>query len=76
MLLKQNLAQQRNQGVERSDGDGIPDYLDKEPSPAGAKLITWVELGFDGDGIPDLDKCPFAPGPASNNDVQLKRIKK
>lgn len=53
-----------------SDGDGIPDYLDKEPStPAGARVDTFgMTLDSDGDGIPDhLDKCPFQPGPSTTN---------
>ncbi|WP_143962418.1 OmpA family protein [Litoribacter populi] len=52
-----------------SDGDGIPDYLDKEPNtPAGARVDAFGRtLDSDGDGIPDhLDECPFVPGPASN----------
>jgi OOP family OmpA-OmpF porin len=51
-----------------SDGDGVPDYLDKEPNtPAGARVDSHgVTMDSDGDGIPDhLDKCPFVPGPAS-----------
>lgn len=51
-----------------SDGDGVPDYLDKEPNtPAGARVDSHGRtLDSDGDGIPDhLDKCPFVPGPAS-----------
>ncbi|MEX2513565.1 MAG: OmpA family protein [Cyclobacteriaceae bacterium] len=53
-----------------SDGDGIPDYLDKEPNtPAGARVDSnGRTLDSDGDGIPDhLDKCPFVPGPASED---------
>ncbi|HSJ68420.1 MAG TPA: OmpA family protein [Anditalea sp.] len=53
-----------------SDGDGVPDYLDKEPNtPAGARVDVFGRtLDSDGDGIPDhLDKCPFVPGPASND---------
>jgi len=53
-----------------SDGDGIPDYLDKEPNtPAGARVNSHgATLDSDGDGIPDhLDECPFVPGPASGN---------
>ncbi|WP_092173610.1 OmpA family protein [Cyclobacterium xiamenense] len=51
-----------------SDGDGVPDYLDKEPNtPAGARVDSHgVTMDSDGDGIPDhVDKCPFVPGPAS-----------
>lgn len=53
-----------------SDGDGIPDYLDKEPStPAGARVDSFgITLDSDGDGIPDhLDKCPFQPGPSATS---------
>jgi len=53
-----------------SDGDGVPDYLDKEPNtPAGARVDSHGRtLDSDGDGIPDhLDECPFVPGPAANN---------
>lgn len=53
-----------------SDGDGIPDYLDKEPStPAGARVNSiGITLDSDGDGIPDhLDQCPFQPGPTATN---------
>lgn len=48
-----------------SDGDGVPDYLDKEPNtPAGARVSpSGGTLDSDGDGTPDhLDKCPFQPG--------------
>jgi OmpA-OmpF porin, OOP family len=51
-----------------SDGDGVPDYLDKGPNtPAGARVNTHgVTLDSDGDGTPDhLDKCPFLPGSTS-----------
>lgn len=51
-----------------SDGDGVPDYLDKEPNtPAGARVNSaGSTMDSDGDGLPDhLDKCPFVPGPAS-----------
>lgn len=53
-----------------SDGDGIPDYLDLEPgTQPGAKVDNFGRtLDSDGDGTPDhLDKCPFVPGPASND---------
>lgn len=53
-----------------SDSDGIPDYLDKEPStPAGARVNSFgVTLDSDGDGIADhLDQCPFQPGPSATN---------
>ena len=53
-----------------SDGDGVPDYLDKEPNtPAGARVNSaGTTLDSDGDGTPDhMDNCPFQPGPASTN---------
>ncbi|EON77759.1 Thrombospondin type 3 repeat:OmpA/MotB [Lunatimonas lonarensis] len=68
---KQELADQIGQirdMLKDSDGDGVPDYLDKEPNtPAGARVDSHGRtLDSDGDGIPDhLDKCPFVPGPAS-----------
>lgn len=70
---KEELAYQVNEirdMLKDSDGDGIPDYLDKEPNtPAGARVDPLGRtLDSDGDGIPDhLDKCPFIPGPASND---------
>lgn len=53
-----------------SDGDGIPDYLDKESStPSEARVDSFgITLDSDGDGTPDhLDQCPFQPGPSSTN---------
>lgn len=53
-----------------SDGDGIPDYLDKEPNtPTGARVNTFgMTLDSDRDGISDhLDQCPFQPGPSASN---------
>ena len=44
-----------------SDGDGVPDSLDKCPgTPAGVKVDKdGCPLDSDGDGVPDyLDKCP------------------
>lgn len=70
---KEELATQINgikDMLKDSDGDGVPDYLDKEPStPAGARVnSSGMTLDSDGDGTPDhLDKCPFQPGPASTN---------
>ena len=61
-----------------SDGDGIPDYLDKEPNtPSGARVDSQGRtMDSDGDGIPDhLDKCPFAPGPASNDGCPIEEVK-
>lgn len=75
---KAELAQQIGEikdMLKDSDGDGIPDYLDKEPNtPAGARVDNMGRtLDSDGDGIPDhLDKCPFAPGPASNNGCPIE----
>ena len=60
-----------------SDGDGVPDYLDKEPNtPAGARVDSHGRtLDSDGDGIPDhLDACPFVPGPASNNGCPIEEV--
>ncbi len=61
-----------------SDGDGVPDYLDKEPNtPAGARVDSHgVTLDSDGDGTPDhLDKCPFLPGPASTDGCPVEEVK-
>ncbi|MDO9552052.1 OmpA family protein [Rhodonellum sp.] len=61
-----------------SDGDGIPDYLDKEPNtPADARVdSSGRTVDSDGDGIPDhLDKCPFVPGPASNDGCPIDEVK-
>ena len=47
-----------------SDGDGVPDYLDKCPNtPTGVKVdASGCPLDSDGDGVPDyLDKCPNTP---------------
>jgi len=49
-----------------SDGDGVPDYLDKCPNtPAGVAVDSKgcpVDRDSDGDGVPDyLDKCPDTP---------------
>ena len=61
-----------------SDGDGVPDYLDKEPNtPAGARVSTHgVTLDSDQDGTADhLDKCPFVPGPSSTNGCPIENVK-
>ena len=61
-----------------SDGDGVPDYLDKEPNtPAGSRVGTnGITLDSDQDGTPDhLDKCPFVPGPSSTNGCPVEVIK-
>ena len=47
-----------------SDGDGVPDHLDKCPgTPEGVKVDErGCPLDSDGDGVPDyLDKCPDTP---------------
>jgi OmpA-OmpF porin, OOP family len=47
-----------------SDGDGVPDHLDKCPdTPAGVVVdADGCPLDSDGDGVPDhLDKCPGTP---------------
>jgi OOP family OmpA-OmpF porin len=47
-----------------SDGDGVPDDLDKCPNtPKGVKVdADGCPLDTDGDGVPDyLDKCPNTP---------------
>jgi OmpA-OmpF porin, OOP family len=78
---KEELAQQIGEikdMLKDSDGDGIPDYLDKEPNtPAGARVNSHgLTIDSDGDGIPDhLDKCPFVPGPASNNGCPIEDVK-
>jgi len=61
-----------------SDGDGIPDHLDKEPNtPAGARVDSHGStMDSDGDGTPDhMDKCPFLPGPASTTGCPVEEVK-
>ncbi|WP_297336019.1 OmpA family protein [Algoriphagus sp.] len=61
-----------------SDGDGVPDYLDKEPNtPAGARVNAQGNtLDSDKDGTPDhLDKCPFIPGPSSTDGCPVEEVK-
>lgn len=78
---KEDLSQQFGEirdMLKDSDGDGVPDYLDKEPNtPAGARVDSHGRtLDSDGDGIPDhLDKCPFVPGPASNEGCPVEEVK-
>lgn len=50
--------------VKDSDGDGVPDDMDKCPgTPKGVKVdAEGCPLDSDGDGVPDyLDKCPGTP---------------
>ncbi|MGH8430644.1 MAG: thrombospondin type 3 repeat-containing protein, partial [Solimonas sp.] len=47
-----------------SDGDGVPDHLDKCPNtPPGVSVYSdGCPTDLDGDGVPDyLDKCPGTP---------------
>ena len=77
---KEELATQINEIkdlLKDSDGDGVSDYLDKEPNtPAGAHVsFNGVTLDSDGDGTVDhLDKCPFLPGPSANGGCPLEEI--
>lgn len=51
-------------GYVDSDGDGVPDYLDKCPNtPKGVQVDMFgCPLDADGDGVPDyLDNCPDTP---------------
>ena len=62
-----------------SDGDGVPDNLDKCPNtPKGVKVdAVGCPLDSDGDGVPDyLDKCPGTPKgvPVDDTGCPLKGI--
>jgi OOP family OmpA-OmpF porin len=60
-----------------SDGDGIPDSVDKCPHDPEDKDGFQDEDGCpepdnDHDGVPDVvDRCPMTPGPASNQGCPL-----
>jgi OOP family OmpA-OmpF porin len=59
-----------------SDGDGVADYLDKEPNtPTGSRVNSQgVTQDSDQDGTPDhLDKCPFMPGPTSTKGCPVEK---
>jgi Outer membrane protein and related peptidoglycan-associated (lipo)proteins len=61
-----------------ADGDGIPDYLDKEPNtPANARVnSSGITLDSDGDGLADHeDNCPFLPGPSANQGCPIEEIR-
>jgi len=61
-----------------ADGDGIPDYLDKEPNtPVGARVNSMgTILDYDGDGMSDhMDQCPLLPGPSSTSGCPVREIK-
>lgn len=60
-----------------SDGDGVPDYLDKESNtPTDARVNSQgATMDSDKDGTPDhLDKCPFIPGPSATDGCPIEKI--
>ena len=68
-------------GCPDTDGDGVPDNLDKcvdVPGPAENDGCPWPDR--DGDGVPDKDdKCPDVPGTVANHgcpEVKEEHIKK
>jgi OOP family OmpA-OmpF porin len=64
--------------VKDSDGDGVPDDLDKCPNtPKGVKVdADGCPLDTDGDGVPDyLDQCPDTPKGATVNSVGCWALK-
>ncbi|MBF0414519.1 MAG: OmpA family protein [Magnetococcales bacterium] len=55
-----------------SDGDGVPDYLDKCPNTPRGVVVDkdGCPIDSDGDGVPDnRDKCPGTPKGAHVNEV-------
>jgi OmpA-OmpF porin, OOP family len=59
-----------------SDGDGVPDDLDKCPdTPKGVQVdAEGCPLDTDGDGVPDyMDKCPQTPPGATVDEVGCMR---
>lgn len=59
-----------------SDGDGVPDYLDKEPNtPTDARVNSQgTTMDSDKDGTPDhLDECPFIPGPSATEGCPVEQ---
>ena len=51
-----------------SDGDGVPDNIDRCPNTPGVASNEGCPLDTDGDGIPDVeDACPYVKGVRTNN---------